>query len=115
MSNIHVKQLLSYLQPQKRINPPKREHPSNFAFAREGRAPDLREVLQVPLQLRPDPHLRQAGCLRHPGDPDQLKTLNGHRRASGDFLLQLLVKKAFFALVYNGVRAAPLWDSVKQR
>ena len=24
------------------------------------------------------------------------------------------VKKAFFALVYNGVRAAPLWDSVKQ-
>ena len=28
---------------------------------------------------------------------------------------QLLVKKAFFALVYNGVRAAPLWDSVKQR
>ena len=36
------------------MNPPKREHPSNFAFAREGRAPDLREVLQVPLQLRPD-------------------------------------------------------------
>lgn len=24
------------------------------------------------------------------------------------------VKKAFFALVYNGVRAAPLWDSSKQ-
>nr|QFR39802.1 5' AMP-activated protein kinase gamma subunit [Azumapecten farreri] len=26
----------------------------------------------------------------------------------------LNVKKAFFALVYNGVRAAPLWDNVKQ-
>jgi 5'-AMP-activated protein kinase regulatory gamma subunit len=24
------------------------------------------------------------------------------------------VRKAFFALVYNGVRAAPLWDSAKQ-
>ena len=24
------------------------------------------------------------------------------------------VKKAFFALVYNGVRAAPLWDTTKQ-
>ena len=24
------------------------------------------------------------------------------------------MKKAFFALVYNGVRAAPLWDSQKQ-
>ena len=31
------------------------------------------------------------------------------------FDTQLLVKKAFFALVYNGVRAAPLWDSAKQR
>ena len=31
------------------------------------------------------------------------------------FDTQLLVKKAFFALVYNGVRAAPLWDSQKQR
>nr|ANT47201.1 5'-AMP-activated protein kinase subunit gamma-2 [Dastarcus helophoroides] len=30
------------------------------------------------------------------------------------FDTQLLVKKAFFALVYNGVRAAPLWDSCKQ-
>ncbi|XP_068627428.1 uncharacterized protein [Battus philenor] len=30
------------------------------------------------------------------------------------FDTQLLVKKAFFALVYNGVRAAPLWDSLKQ-
>lgn len=30
------------------------------------------------------------------------------------FDTQLLVKKAFFALVYNGVRAAPLWDSHKQ-
>ncbi|XP_003744523.1 5'-AMP-activated protein kinase subunit gamma-2 [Galendromus occidentalis] len=27
---------------------------------------------------------------------------------------QLLVKKAFFALVSNGVRAAPLWDSAQQ-
>jgi len=26
----------------------------------------------------------------------------------------LQVKKAFFALVYNGVRAAPLWSSAKQ-
>ena len=26
----------------------------------------------------------------------------------------LQVKKAFFALVYNGVRAAPLWDSKLQ-
>ena len=25
------------------------------------------------------------------------------------------IKKAFFALVANGVRAAPLWDSKKQR
>ena len=32
-----------------------------------------------------------------------------------EIFCQLLVKKAFFALVYNGVRAAPLWDSVKQR
>lgn len=31
------------------------------------------------------------------------------------FDTQLLVKKAFFALVYNGVRAAPLWDSQKQK
>ena len=31
------------------------------------------------------------------------------------FDTELLVKKAFFALVYNGVRAAPLWDSTKQR
>ncbi|XP_025829905.1 5'-AMP-activated protein kinase subunit gamma-2 isoform X2 [Agrilus planipennis] len=30
------------------------------------------------------------------------------------FDTQLLVKKAFFALVYNGVRAAPLWDSCQQ-
>lgn len=30
------------------------------------------------------------------------------------FDTQLLVKKAFFALVYNGVRAAPLWDSHSQ-
>ncbi|XP_037036685.1 uncharacterized protein LOC119074565 isoform X2 [Bradysia coprophila] len=30
------------------------------------------------------------------------------------FDTQLLVKKAFYALVYNGVRAAPLWDSEKQ-
>jgi len=31
------------------------------------------------------------------------------------FDTELLVKKAFFALVYNGVRAAPLWDSRNQR
>ncbi|XP_067006467.1 5'-AMP-activated protein kinase subunit gamma-2 isoform X2 [Anabrus simplex] len=31
------------------------------------------------------------------------------------FDTQLLVKKAFFALVYNGVRAAPLWDSGRQQ
>ncbi|XP_021922600.1 5'-AMP-activated protein kinase subunit gamma-2 isoform X3 [Zootermopsis nevadensis] len=31
------------------------------------------------------------------------------------FDTQLLVKKAFFALVYNGVRAAPLWDSKRQQ
>lgn len=31
------------------------------------------------------------------------------------FDTQLLVKKAFFALVYNGVRAAPLWDSKEQK
>ncbi|XP_022645070.1 uncharacterized protein LOC111243559 isoform X2 [Varroa destructor] len=30
------------------------------------------------------------------------------------FDTQLLVKKAFFALVSNGVRAAPLWDSAQQ-
>lgn len=30
------------------------------------------------------------------------------------FDTQLNVKKAFFALVYNGVRAAPLWDTSKQ-
>lgn len=30
------------------------------------------------------------------------------------FDTQLSVKKAFFALVYNGVRAAPLWDSTRQ-
>ena len=30
------------------------------------------------------------------------------------FGLYFQVKKAFFALVYNGVRAAPLWDSAKQ-
>ncbi|CAL1539746.1 unnamed protein product [Lymnaea stagnalis] len=30
------------------------------------------------------------------------------------FDTELNVKKAFFALVYNGVRAAPLWDSAKQ-
>ncbi|PSN45134.1 hypothetical protein C0J52_18283 [Blattella germanica] len=31
------------------------------------------------------------------------------------FDTQLLVKRAFFALVYNGVRAAPLWDSKRQQ
>ena len=31
------------------------------------------------------------------------------------FDTQLLVKKAFFALIYNGVRAAPLWDSRNQK
>ncbi|CAG7719189.1 unnamed protein product [Allacma fusca] len=31
------------------------------------------------------------------------------------FDTQLLVKKAFFALVYNGVRAAPLWDSTERQ
>ena len=31
------------------------------------------------------------------------------------FDIQLMVKKAFFALVYNGVRAAPLWDSTSQK
>ena len=31
------------------------------------------------------------------------------------FDIQLMVKKAFFALVYNGVRAAPLWDSSSQK
>merc|ERR1719219_661212 len=31
------------------------------------------------------------------------------------FDTQLLVKKAFFALVYNGVRAAPLWHSSSQK
>ena len=30
------------------------------------------------------------------------------------FLWIFQVKKAFFALVYNGVRAAPLWDNEKQ-
>merc|ERR1719348_1137463 len=30
------------------------------------------------------------------------------------FDTRLQVKKAFYALVYNGVRAAPLWDSVRQ-
>lgn len=30
------------------------------------------------------------------------------------FDVTLRVKKAFFALVHNGVRAAPLWDSQKQ-
>nr|ALV82311.1 protein kinase A [Gecarcinus lateralis]QCY49091.1 AMP-activated protein kinase gamma subunit [Gecarcinus lateralis] len=31
------------------------------------------------------------------------------------FDTRLQVKKAFFALVYNGVRAAPLWDSARQQ
>ena len=31
------------------------------------------------------------------------------------FDTQLAVKKAFYALVYNGVRAAPLWDTKRQR
>lgn len=31
------------------------------------------------------------------------------------FDTQLLVKKAFFALIYNGVRSAPLWDSKNQK
>ncbi|KAJ8672077.1 hypothetical protein QAD02_004832 [Eretmocerus hayati] len=31
------------------------------------------------------------------------------------FDTHLLVKKAFFALVYNGVRAVPLWDSSEQQ
>lgn len=29
-------------------------------------------------------------------------------------LIILQVKKAFYALVYNGVRSAPLWDSASQ-
>jgi 5'-AMP-activated protein kinase regulatory gamma subunit len=31
------------------------------------------------------------------------------------FDTQLAVKKAFFALVYNGVRAAPLWDTKRRK
>ena len=31
------------------------------------------------------------------------------------FDTKLLVKKAFFALIYNGVRSAPLWDSKNQK
>lgn len=31
------------------------------------------------------------------------------------FDTQLAVKKAFYALVYNGVRAAPLWDTKRQK
>lgn len=31
------------------------------------------------------------------------------------FDVQLLVKKAFYALVQNGVRSAPLWDSARQK
>ena len=30
------------------------------------------------------------------------------------YLVSLQVKKAFFALVANGIRAAPLWDSSRQ-
>lgn len=42
-----------------------------------------------------------------------------NREQSSKYILKLLmiilqVKKAFFALVSNGVRAAPLWDSKKQ-
>jgi len=29
-------------------------------------------------------------------------------------MYMMQVKKAFIALIYNGVRAAPLWDSVQQ-
>ena len=31
------------------------------------------------------------------------------------FDTQLVVKKAFYALVYNGVRAAPVWDTKRQK
>ena len=31
------------------------------------------------------------------------------------FDTQLAVKKAFYALVHNGVRAAPIWDSKRQK
>ena len=31
------------------------------------------------------------------------------------FDTQLAVKKAFYALVYNGVRAAPVWDTKRQK
>jgi len=30
------------------------------------------------------------------------------------FVFIIQVKKAFVALIYNGVRAAPLWDSIQQ-
>ena len=90
---------------------------------RKGRAPNLCQVLQVPLQLWPHPHLCQAGRLWHTGCHNDHNGDLQHAVAedgrdgwiNGDNLFQLLVKKAFFALVYNGVRAAPLWDSVKQR
>ncbi|XP_050839778.1 5'-AMP-activated protein kinase subunit gamma-1 isoform X2 [Serinus canaria] len=64
---------------------PSRCHP-------RGRSPRcLHRLHEIPSLLRPDPHQLQTGCLRH-----------------------IPVKKAFFALVTNGVRAAPLWDSKKQ-
>ena len=39
----------------------------SFFVLRKGRAPNLCQVLQVPLQLRPHPHLRQARRLWHAG------------------------------------------------
>ena len=36
---------------------------------------------------------------------------NSYKQYSG---VMFQVKKAFYALVYNCVRAAPLWDSTKQ-
>lgn len=48
----------------------------------------------------------------------QLLVSKSLKRANKEFVLLICknvkVKKAFFALIYNGVRAAPLWDSKNQ-
>ena len=76
-------------------------------------------VHEVPPLLWPGPDQLQAGGLRHVAAGEG--SLNLWCRPPAFNWLSLLcqcfliqVKKAFFALVSNGVRAAPLWDSKKQ-
>ncbi|XP_075146529.1 SNF4/AMP-activated protein kinase gamma subunit isoform X5 [Haematobia irritans] len=84
--------------------------------------PPLQQSLKLPVA---DPFLEKVKLSDYEEDDSQIfvKFFRFHKcydliPTSAKLVVfdtQLLVKKAFYALVYNGVRAAPLWDSQKQQ